>query len=207
MESHSLMFSEGNVLSYEALTDEEALATSLIHPKAFEVIVQRYQAAFLRKAQAIIHDERDAQDIVADTFVKLYFNAEKFVPREGASFNSWAYRILINTALSRYRSRSARDKYEISFDPTRADELIQDQDGPPASGWERLSIAESVRTTLTRLPEHLSRILRYFYLEGRPQREIARMEGLSLAAVKTRIHRAKHEFRKVSTYEFPSFSS
>lgn len=201
MESQQLMFSEGNVSLYEALTDEEALSASLIHPKAFEVIVKRYQAAFLRKAQAIIHDERDAQDIVADTFVKVYFNATKFVPRENASFRSWAYRILINTALSRYRSRSARDTHEVSFDPTLADELIAADEYV-----ERLSLSESVRTALARLPEHFSRILTYFYLEGRPQREIARLEGLSLAAVKTRIHRAKHEFRRVAQCDFPSFS-
>ena len=194
------MFSEGNALSLEALTDEELFSTSLTHPKAFEVIVRRYQAAFLRRAQAILHNSRDADDVVADTFVKLYFNARQFIPREGASFNSWAYRILTNTALSQYRSRVARAKYEVPFDPTLADEL-----GQADEYVEHLSIAESVRATLARLPKHFSRILTYFYLEGRPQREIARIEELSLAAVKTRIHRAKQEFRRISLAEFPSF--
>ena len=193
------MFSEGNVLSLEALTDEELLSASLTHPKAFEVIVRRYQAAFLRKAQAIVHNERDAQDVVADTFVKVYFNGAHFIPREGARFSSWAYRILVNTALSCYRSRSARGKHEISFDPSLADELVGADEYV-----ERLSLTESVRSVLARLPTHFSRALTYFYLEGRPQREIARMEGLSLAAVKTRIYRAKREFRRVSAYEFPS---
>lgn len=194
------MFSEGNALSLEALTDEELFSKSLTHPKTFEVIVRRYQAAFLRRAQAILHDSREAEDVVADTFVKLYFNARQFSSREGASFSSWAYRILINTALSRHRARSSRAKYEVSFDPTLSSELLQADEH-----MEHLSLAESVRTTLARLPEHFSRILTYFYLEGRPQREIARMEGLSLSAVKTRIHRAKQEFRKVSLSEFPSF--
>jgi len=196
------MFSEGNVSSYEALTDEELLSASIAHPKAFEIIVRRYQAAFLRKAQAILHDGRDAQDVVADTFVKIYYNASKFTPQPGAQFSSWAYRILTNSALSRYRARSSRERVELPLDPVLADEYAEVD-----LMSERQSLTESVRATLARLPDHFSRILTYFYLEGRPQREIARLEGLSLAAVKTRIHRAKREFRKVAVYEFPLLTS
>lgn len=197
------MHSEENAPNYEALTDEALLVESLIHPKAFEVIVKRYQAAFLRKAQAVLHDDRDSEDAVADTFVKIYLNAKRFVPREGASFSSWAYRILMNTSLSRHRARAARERVEAPLlDAEFADNLA-----PADVDFERQTLVTDVRSALAKLPQHFSRILTYFYIEGRPQREIARLEGLSLAAVKTRIHRAKQEFRDTVAYDFPSFLS
>ena len=96
-------------------SDEELLALSISHPSLFALIVRKYEAPFLRKAQSIIHDEEVSVDIVQEAFTKIYMNAKKFKPVEGASFSSWAYRILINTALTHYtrRKRQGRDSAKL----------------------------------------------------------------------------------------------
>jgi DNA-directed RNA polymerase specialized sigma24 family protein len=49
------------------------------------------------------------------------------------------------------------------------------------------------------MPKQLGRALKLHFLDGMPQREIAALEGISISAVKTRIYRAKREFKKVNS--------
>jgi len=90
------------------LQDEEVLARSLKHPSLFALLVRKYEAPFLRKAESIIRSRETAEDIVQETFTKIYLNASKFKKQEGASFSSWGYRILINTALTHYARAKRR---------------------------------------------------------------------------------------------------
>lgn len=87
------------------LPDEELLIRSNSQPWLFAVLLDRYEAAFMRRAIAIIRDERDAEEIVQDTFTKIYLHAASFRPQEGAKFSSWAYRILLNTSYTYYVKR------------------------------------------------------------------------------------------------------
>ena len=48
------------------------------------------------------------------------------------------------------------------------------------------------------MPAQLGRALKLHFLDGMPQKEIATLEGISISAVKTRIYRAKREFKKVN---------
>ena len=86
----------------EDRSDEELLALSAAHPSLFALLVRKYEEPFLRKAQSIIRDPHEAEDIVQEAFTKIYLNANRFKVVEGAQFSSWGYRILINTALTHY---------------------------------------------------------------------------------------------------------
>src|SRR3989338_4308050 len=86
------------------LKDEEILFASLEKPALFRVLMVRYEQAFLRKAKSIVYQEEDAEDVVQDAFTKIYFNAGKFKKRPGIEFKSWAYKILVNTAINKYHN-------------------------------------------------------------------------------------------------------
>ena len=88
--------------------DEEILAASLNKPALFKILVDRYQEAFIRKATGILRNHEEAEDIVQETFVKIYFHGKKFKKLQGIEFKSWAYKILVNTAISRYRKISKK---------------------------------------------------------------------------------------------------
>src|SRR5262245_59938532 len=90
---------------HKQLADAELLALSIEKPAYFEEIVARYQRAFVRKAVSILRDDNDAYDAVQETFVRIYTAARRFKPQEGASFSSWAYKILVNQCYTAYKKK------------------------------------------------------------------------------------------------------
>jgi RNA polymerase sigma-70 factor (ECF subfamily) len=173
-------------------SDEELLVLSVAHPSLFALLVRKYEAAFLRKARSIVRDEEDAVDVVQEAFTKIYLNAKKFKTVEGASFSSWGYRILINTALTQYQKRKRRGAVTAQLD----DEIWQLIPDKNLRQFEK-EFMDEVASVLSRMPEPLARALSSFFLDGKSQEEIAREEGLTVGAVKTRVHRAKKEFKKI----------
>lgn len=175
------------------MSDEVLLSLSISeNPEVFSVIVTRYRDAFLRKAKMILKDETEAEDAVQEAFVKLYIKGGKFRKVEGASFNSWAYKVLINTCLSAYRKRAhRREVYSLEelaeFLPDRALEIEKES----ALSYDAfLSVA-------SRLPEQFASLLKKLVLFGRDPHEIALEENVSVGAIRTRLHRARKAFEKV----------
>lgn len=177
----------------EVRSDEELLALSVRHPSLFAALVRKYEAPFMRKALSIVRDQHAAEDVVQEAFTKIYINAAKFHKQEGASFSSWGYRILINTALTHYAKRKRQGAASAQLD----DEiwaLIPDKN---LRQFERTELADLVASVLTRMPAPMARALGGFLLEGKSQEELAAEEGLSVGAIKTRVHRAKAEFKNI----------
>lgn len=175
------------------LPDAQVLKESLTSPDLFAVIVRRYEDAFMRKVRTIIRNEDDARDVVQDTFTKIYINAGKYSEREGASFSSWAYRILMNTAFTKYQKIKKERSRSVELEP-EAYEALPDT---AMNQYEALENRDVVMTALSKLPEHFERVLRLGFLEGLPYEEIASKEGMTVGAIKTRMHRAKQAFKKV----------
>ena len=166
---------------------------SLSHPSLFALLVRKYEEPFLRKAQGIVREREEAEDIVQETFTKIYVNAGKFKKQEGASFSSWGYRILINTALTHYQKRKRDGKATVGLDE-EIWALIPDKN---LRQFEKKELTDLVASVLSRIPEPFARALASFFIDGKSQEEMAREEGVSVGAIKTRVHRAKKEFKKV----------
>jgi RNA polymerase sigma factor (sigma-70 family) len=177
----------------EGKSDEELLTLSITNPSFFALLVRKYEAPFLRKAQSIVRDEEEAIDIVQEAFTKIYLNARKFTPQEGASFSSWGYRILINTALTYYQKRKRRGLYTAQLDE-EIWQLVPDKD---LRQFEKKELQDLIASVLTRMPEPMARVLSAFFIESKSQEEIAKEENLSVGAIKTRVHRAKKEFKRI----------
>lgn len=174
--------------------DEELLAASVRDPKLFEIIVDRYQAAFQRKAETFARTAEDAEDIVQETFVKIYLHAGSFAVQEGATFKSWGYKILVNTALSHYRKHKRKNKETVEL-TDEMQEIIAD---PTSVFSGETALSDYISSILVRMPESLSKVLELYFLRGMPQKEIARALDTSVGAVKARMFRAKQEFKKIS---------
>jgi len=177
----------------EGKSDEEILALSVAHPSLFALLVRKYEEPFLRKAMGIVREREEAEDVVQEAFTKIYLNAKKFKVVEGAQFSSWGYRILINTALTHYAKRKRRGNAEFGLDE-EIWALIPDKN---LKQFEKKVLLDEVASVLSRMPAPMARTLSLFFIEGKTQEEIAQSEGLSVGAVKTRVHRAKKEFKKV----------
>src|SRR3989344_2861137 len=183
--------SEGD--STNERSDEEILALSVGHPGLFALLVRKYEEPFLRKAQSIIKEPQEAEDIVQEAFTKIYINAGKFKKQEGAQFSSWGYRILINTALTHYAKKKKEWGREAQLDE-EIWALIPDRN---LKQFEKKELIDLVASVLTRMPAPMAQALSAFFIDGKTQEEIAQQENVSVGAVKTRVHRAKAEFKRI----------
>lgn len=184
----------------QSKSDEQILTDSLKNPYCFEVLLDRYQDAFMRKAMSILHLKEEAEEVVQEVFTKIYLNAHKFKVQEGASFNSWGYKILINTALTRYQKLKKQRTRIVVLDP----EFYEMLPDTISRQFEKDEMYDYVISILIRIPDNLRSALTLHFLERRSQQEIADKEGVSVGAIKTRVHRAKKVFRdelkKLSSY-------
>ncbi|MCB9819475.1 RNA polymerase sigma factor [Candidatus Nomurabacteria bacterium] len=174
------------------LSDEELLRRSRSEPWLFAVLLDRYQEPFLRKVRGILYSEEDAEEVVQDTFTKIYLNAGRFAPQEGASFSSWAYRVLLNTAFTRYQKLVKEGQRFTRVDP-EFEKFMGDNGLHTGMELER----DLVERVLHKMPGHLSAVLRLHYLERWSQQDIAELNKEDVGAVKARVHRAKAVFRKL----------
>ncbi|MDB5189583.1 MAG: polymerase sigma factor [Parcubacteria group bacterium] len=175
----------------KAASDEAVLRAAQRNPEAFEILVARYEEAFLRKARSILFTREDAEEVVQDTFTRIYIYADRYQPQEGASFSSWGYMILTRLAFTRYQKLSKLRKTTAPLETETYERL------PDESDFEGvLTVKDEVLIALARLPEAASRILSLQFLEGKTQEEIAALEGSTVSAVKTRVHRAKKLFKQ-----------
>jgi RNA polymerase sigma-70 factor, ECF subfamily len=166
---------------------------------AFEELVRSEGRRLLAAARRILRDEDDAQDAVQDAFVAAFRALPGF---EGqACLSTWLYRIAINAALMRLRSR--RRRREDPLDP-----LLPrfESDGSHASSRsaglpdaeQRLAskqTAARVLACMDRLPESYRVVLVLRDVEGLDTAEAARLLGLKSDALKMRLHRARQALR------------
>lgn len=181
----------------EVRSDEEILALSADSPDLFEIIVDRYEAAFLRKAESILRKKEDSEDVVQEAFVKIYLNARRFKVQEGASFKSWGYKILINTTLTKAKKLGKeRNRTAIDDDPEFIEHL---PDTSFSTTEEKKLDTDEFLSIASRIPVMFARLLKSSVVEGKSSEQIAKEEGVTVGAIRTRLHRAKKEFQKVSS--------
>ena len=147
----------------------------------------------MRKARSIIFNPLDAEEVVQDAFTKIYINAHKYSPQAGAKFSSWAYRILMNTAFTRYQKLIKEGQRFTNIDP-EFEQFIGEQKHHAAFEERR----DGIERILKRLPPHFAMVLRLHYLERWSHKDIAQETGENVGTIKARIHRAKAAFRKES---------
>lgn len=178
-----------------AVPDEAILASSQERPALFGLLVERYQASFLRVAGRVVRDRGAAEDVVQEAFVKMYRYAKRFKKGEDRKFSSWAYKIVLNTAITHYH-RLRRREWQLP-DPAEGSDPTANQ----ARDRFREALLEReteglVAGVLEVMPADLAALLRAYYLEDKSYRTIAATEGLTIGALKMKLFRARNVFRR-----------
>lgn len=166
-------------------------------PGAAEALVERYGERVYRLAFRITGNPEDADEVAQDA---LWTAARKIGTFKGKSaFGSWLYRITANAAFQKLRSRRGRDHAEISWDALMPDFDRNGHYVEPVEDWSRKveepALGAELRSLLSAAIDALPPDYRTAFLlhdvEGMPNREMARALGVSLPAVKSRIHRSR----------------
>ena len=174
-------------------SDEDIIAKVKDSPWLFELLVDRYEAAFTRKVRGVIRNPLDVEEVVQDAFTKIYVHADKYEPQSGAKFSSWAYRILLNTAFTRYQKLIKEGQRFSAIDPEFEQFIGEEKEH---SGFEEKK--DGVERILERMPGHFAYVLKLHYIERWSHKDIARETGENVSTIKARIHRAKAAFKKES---------
>ena len=162
--------------------------------EVFDEAVRRYQTPLYNLLYGMCRDEDKARDHLQETFLRAFRGLKNF--RGEAKLGTWLSRIAVNTFLKcRERER------EVPVDPSTLEEFWQDVEThpyPPDPG-ELLLQKEGRQKTLEaigRLPEEYRAVLLLRDREGHSATEVAETLDLSVAAVKSRLHRARLFLRK-----------
>jgi RNA polymerase sigma-70 factor (ECF subfamily) len=145
---------------------------------------QELRSELVRFVRTRVGDEAAADDIVHDVLLRAWRELQG--PEPPVHLRGWLYRVTRNAIVDHYRSRRpAEELPEEVESPSRAD-------GSPA---ER-ELAGCLAPFYDGLPEPYRLALARSEVEGLPQREIARREGLSLSGAKSRVQRARRMLRE-----------
>lgn len=175
------------------LSDEELLQKSLSHPSAFESLMARYQREFLNRAHAVVKSRDEAEDVVQETFVRVYRFAPKFSAASG-TFRSWSLTILMNVARTRYQ-KNAKERGHVANLEDKHYESLPDTRSDHAEYVDR----DEVASVLGLVDEETAEILTLAYIDDLPYQEIADRKQTSVGAIKARVHRAKAAVRNALT--------
>jgi len=162
--------------------------------QALNALMGRHREGLFRFVLRLVHNEADALELSMETFVRAYFNIEKFRP--AAKFATWLYHIALNLCRDHLRSRAHQYSLQtVSFD-TPAQEgsdpsLLLAVEGRPDQKADRVEELIALEKAISQLPEDLKSAFILTVLEDRPQAETADLLGISLKAVETRVYRAR----------------
>ena len=157
--------------------------------EAFAVLVRRYQDVLYAHAFRMVGGGDEAADLVQRALVAGYRRLATC--REPSRVGGWLFRILANLCRDHLRDRRRRD---ISLDvlpPLRAGD-----EGPDGDA-RRVELGARLRSALDRLDEGHREAFLMKHLEGRRYGEMSELLGVSVPALKMRVHRARDELREL----------
>ena len=158
---------------------------------AFEQLVRATSADTYTLAYRLTGDEEDARDVVQEAYLRAYKGLKRF--RGDAQFTTWLYRITANCASSHLVKR-AKARHEELDDETAGPDLRPEND-PVARADAALDRAQ-VTEALRELPPKLRAVVVLRDVYDLPHEAIAAELGISEAAAKVRLHRARRKLRE-----------
>ena len=135
-------------------------------------------------AMKLTHNETRAEDLVSATILQAALHEESFEP--GTNLLAWLNQILFNFFRLEYR----RSKREILDDGARAAGLYVEE----VQTWHL--IGGDIQAAIDHVPIHSRRAFELVHVEGKSYKEAAKLTGVSLGTVKSRINRAREKMQK-----------
>ncbi|MBI5069253.1 MAG: sigma-70 family RNA polymerase sigma factor [Deltaproteobacteria bacterium] len=172
---------------------------------AFGELVARHQDRVYAVAMHLLRDAAEAEEVVQETFLAALEKLPGF--RGDAAFTTWLHRVAANAALMRLRKRR-RAPDTLAEEPM--DELLPRFDAQghlladgPGHDWakradEQLAdrqVRQAVEAAVQNLPEDYRIVFLLRDVEGLSSESMAELLGVSVAAVKSRLHRARLALR------------
>ena len=152
-------------------------------------------------ALRLIKNERDAEDLVQDTFLKAYNHFDKY--EQGTNCKAWLFKILTNTFINRYRKKQKERVYLVDDDERP---LYERHAAPAESPMDQPSVDETemfhrlfgdeVRDALELVPEDFRIVVLLADLQDFSYKEIADIMDCPIGTVMSRLYRGRRLLQK-----------
>jgi RNA polymerase sigma-70 factor (ECF subfamily) len=160
--------------------DEQALAQ----------VFEQYADKIYRLALSTLRDEQQADGVVQDTFLKLIEHIDRFEAR--ASIGTWLYRVAYHECLGRLRrAKNVPDSLDDGLIETTMPTHFVDWQTLPETLLSHQETQSEIHKAIATLPETLRSVVTLRDIDELSTRETALILGISEAAVKVRLHRAR----------------
>ncbi len=157
---------------------------------SYNHLVFRYKDRLFNYIYQFVHDVDLAEDLLQDTFLKLYTHKNSY--REVAKFSTWIYTIAGNfakTELRKFKRRKTYSHSDLSFNDNEF--IIEDKNKTPSDIFLDEGLRESLYECLSLLPLNFKNIIILRDIQELSYDEISTIVELSLGTVKSRINRAR----------------
>ncbi|HXE59000.1 MAG TPA: sigma-70 family RNA polymerase sigma factor [Gemmatimonadales bacterium] len=186
-----------------AASDQEVVGlVRLGREAACRELIRRYERPVFSLIYRMVRDRELAEDLAQETFVKALNAVDSYRPE--FKFSSWIFKIANNAAIDHLRRREL-DTLSLDGSPNAETQdaieatalQIGDRGESPLDELEAKELGNAIEEAIGKLrPEYRACIL-LRHVEGRAYEEIAEILDLPLGTVKTYIHRARNELRRM----------
>jgi len=165
--------------------------------QAFTELMYLYKDKIYHLAYRMLGNSQEAEDISQETFLRVYANLDRYDDQH--KFSTWIYRIATNLCIDRIRKKKADFSLDESWN---ADEgidwysKIPNYDKSPEEEAIVNEEQEIIHNAILNLPPKYRVIMTLKYVEELSVQEISEVVNLSVATVKTRLHRGREYLRK-----------
>ncbi len=167
--------------------------------RAFDDLMRRHERKVYNYAFRMCGRYDEANDIAADTFVRVYSALPNF--RGDSSFITWLFRIATNVYLDdqkKKRNRPTQSLQEIiDLEETSVQRQVEDPSPGPEAKAELKERGELLQDAIKQLPDYQRMMIVMYHSEGRSYEEIAETLELPIGTVKSRLNRARLTLRQL----------
>jgi RNA polymerase sigma-70 factor (ECF subfamily) len=185
-----------------AEADDSGLVAAFLagDARAFSYLADRYQTRLLNFIYRTIGDRDRAEDLVQETFIRVYRHLHRF--DQTKKFSTWVYTIAGNLAKNELRNRSRnplvlfqaiKKNWEADHRPLE----WEDHTYRPDDLFRKRHLKSMVDHAVEQLPEHHRVVFVLREMQGKTYEEIAEITGVNLGTVKSRLNRARNNFAAV----------
>ena len=167
--------------------------------QAFESLVTRYESKVYRLAIRMLRHPQDAEDALQETFLQVYRGLPGFEGR--SAFSTWLFRLATNACLMKIRHRATEpskllplEDYLPRQEQGEIPQMVDWADRPEDALLSKES-REKMMEALEKLPPEYRAVFILRDMEGFSNAETGETLGISVAAVKSRLHRARLALR------------
>jgi len=160
--------------------------------EAFGLLVERYKTKVFSLAYGLIRDRASADDLAQEILIKAYFVLPKFKFR--SEFGTWLFRVAVNH-IKDYLRKTKRRRQDLPLQNVPEKEVATEDRGYEEEQRDQRR-RELVRVALRRLPRKYQVILTLRDIQGLSYEEMARVLGVSVGTVDSRLFRARKMLRE-----------